>query len=550
MAIETLVAADSNDNPAARRRHFKRGVSLATWARLAGDRTALHCSLGDRSFAELDDNCSRLAHVLLERGIGADDGLALICGNRPEFVETTLAAERAGIRVTPIRADLTAREVDYLLEDSGAKAVIADGSIAGPLADMLGHQTGRRATLTIGTTLPGAEDYHSALARAATAAVSCEKVGIPLIYTSGTTGAPKGVYRREPVSLSTQVAVGRRLKLSASHDFALAPLALCRPGVFNLSVRLPLVCGVPVLLTEKYDPLALLALIAENRITYAYLTPFLLHRLAQLPPSLRSRYDISSLRNVLHTGAPCAVGLKREIIDWFGPIITECYSGTEGGDIVISSDEWIRKPGSVGKASDRVAILDDAGRELPVGTIGRVFLDAPERGRFEYFNDPEKTRSAYCGDRYTMGDHGYLDADGYLFLTGRSAEIINCGGLKIYPAEVDAILVSHPAVADAACIGVAHPEMGEEVLALVTLAAGYTEGVAVENELRSHCAALLAPYKCPKRYQFVGDIPRLPTGKILREALRRRHAASAAQADDGLTVHPRVEHAEEPRTHY
>jgi long-chain acyl-CoA synthetase len=515
--------AISDRSPSALRRNFKRGVSLTIWARLSPNRIAIKSGFGDRTFVELEANCNRLARALMKRGVGPDDGLALFCANRPEFVEVMFAAERAGIRVTPIRSDLKPREVDYILEDSGAAAIIADCSVGNQLIELFRQKTGVKTKLLIGANAPVLERYEAALADAEPNLFETDRIGIPMIYTSGTTGPPKGVYRREPISRSAMAVIGEQLKLSSNQDLTLAPLALCRPGVFNLSVRLPLVCGTGVVLVEEYDPKAILNLIAQHRITYIYLTPFLLHRLSQLPQPVREQYNVSSLRNVLHTGAPCAISLKRQMIEWFGPVFTECYAGTEGGDIVISSDEWLKKPGSVGKAEGNVTILDENDNVLPANNIGRIFLAAPERGRFEYFNAPERTRSAYRGDHYTMGDHGYLDQDGYLYITGRIAEIINSGGLKIYPAEIDAILLDHPAIEDAACIGVPHPEMGEEVKALVKLHSGQTIDDNLVAELAALCRDSLAAYKCPSSFQFIDEVPRLPTGKVLREQLRRQY---------------------------
>jgi long-chain acyl-CoA synthetase len=518
---ETKIGLD--ESPAARRRSFQRGVSLATWARLSPDRMAIESTHGNRTFAELDANCNRLARALAERGVGPDDGLALFCANRPEFVEVMFAAERAGIRVTPIRPDLTPREVEYILDDSRATAIITDMSVGSRLIELFRQKTEIRTKLSIGADTPGMESYQAALAAADSRPFETDRIGIPMIYTSGTTGSPKGVYRSEPVSRPAMATIGERLKLASNRDVALAPLALCRPGVFNLSTRLPLVCGVRVFLVEEYEPQAILELITRHHITYAYLTPFLLHRLSQLPKSIREKHHLGSLRNVLHTGAPCAVTLKRQMIEWFGPVVTECYAGTEGGDIVISSDEWLKKPGSVGKADDRVAILDERDHVLPANNIGQIFLVAPQRGRFEYFNDPEKTRSAYRGDLYTMGDHGYLDEDGYLYITGRISEIINSGGLKIYPAEIDAILLDHPAVEDAACIGVPNPEMGEEVKALIKLRPGQDAHADLLAELAALCRDNLAPYKCPGSFERIDEVPRLSTGKVLRDQLRQRY---------------------------
>jgi long-chain acyl-CoA synthetase len=518
---------NSNDNeksPAARRRSFQRGVSLATWARLDGDRLAIRSADGNRSFRELDDNCNRLARALAECGVGVDDALALVCRNRPEFVEVMFAAERAGIRVIPIRPDLTPREFDYILGDSGAVAVIADTGISPRLTQLIGDKADMRAKVFIGADRSAPDSYHAMLESSDPRPFERGSIGMPMFYTSGTTGSPKGVYRREPLSRTTMAAIGERLKLSSKRDRALAPVAYCRSGLFNISVRLPLVCGVEVVVTEEPDPDKILQMIAEHGVTYAYLTPLHLHRLSQLPKSVRDKYDIGSLRHVLHTGAPCPVAIKREMIEWLGPIITEVYGGTEGGDIIISSQDWLTKAGSVGRAGDRVVIVDEHDDVVPADTIGRIFIAAPERGRFEYFNDPEKTRSAYRGDHYTMGDYGYLDSDGYLFITGRSSEIINSGALKIYPAEVDAVLLRHAAVEDAACVGVPNSELGEEVKAFVKLFPGQAADDRLAKELMALCHENLAPYKCPRQFAFIDGIPRLTTGKVLRETLREQYS--------------------------
>jgi long-chain acyl-CoA synthetase len=510
-------------SPSERRRSFGRGVALAAWARLAPHRLAIQSSHGNRSFLELEVNSSRLARALFERGIGLGDGLALLCGNRPEFVEVMVAAERAGIRVTPIMPDLTPREAEYVLGDCRAAAIIIDPSLDEKLVDVAQRVGGAKAKLALGADLAGCEHYETVLAQTAGTPFDTGFITVPMFYTSGTTGQLKGVYRRESVSpeFLAMTAIGGRMKLTAGRDLALVPLPLSRAGVFTMGVRLPLISGVGVVLVNEREPERILSLIAQHRITYAYLAPFLFHRLLQLPDETRRRWDVSSLRNVLHTGAPCPVAVKRRIIEWLGPILHEYYGGTEGGNVAISSEEWLKKPGSVGKANGRVMILDDNRAPVPHGIAGHIYMQAPPRGRFEYFNAPEKTRAAYHGDFYTMGDQGYLDADGFLFLTGRSAEIINSGGLKAYPAEIDAVLLEHPAVEDAACIGIPNEEMSEEVRALIKLKPGYAAADDLTAQLDAHCRRLLAGYKCPRSFGFVAEVPRLATGKILRQRLRQ-----------------------------
>ena len=239
-------------------------------------------------------------------------------------------------------------------------------------------------------------------------------------------------------------------------------------------------------------------------------------------PEVRARYDVASLRYVLHGAAPTPVHVKRAMLEWFGPIIYEYYAGTEGGGCAITPEEWLERPGSVGRPTmgRTLEILDDAGKSLPVRSIGRVFFSVPETGGFEYYGDPEKTQAAYVGNRFTLGDHGYVDEAGYLFLTGRTSEVIISGGVNIYPAEIDAALLMHPAVADVAAIGVPNEEFGEEVKAVVQLAEGRAPSPALEQELIVFCRENLAHFKCPRTIDFVADLPRSDAGKVQRRRVR------------------------------
>jgi long-chain acyl-CoA synthetase len=280
-----------------------------------------------------------------------------------------------------------------------------------------------------------------------------------------------------------------------------------------------------MVLMDKWDPEDTLRLIERHRVTHTHLVATMFHRLLALGPELRARHDLSSLRYVLHGAAPTPVHVKRAILEWLGPIVYEYYAGTEGGGTAITPEEWLQKPGSVGKptAGRTLEILDDAGNSVPAGGIGRVFFSIPEGGAFEYFGDPDKTRAAYHGSRFTLGDHGYVDEDGYLFLTGRTSEVIISGGVNIYPAEIDAALLMHAAVADVAVVGAPNEEFGEEVKAVVMLVAGQVASPALEQELIAFCRARLAHFKCPRSVDFAADLPRSDAGKVQRRLVRKRY---------------------------
>jgi long-chain acyl-CoA synthetase len=280
---------------------------------------------------------------------------------------------------------------------------------------------------------------------------------------------------------------------------------------------------------DRFDAEETLRLVERERITHTHMVPTMFHRLLALPPETRARHDLSSLRFVLHGAAPCPVHVKRSLLEWLGPVVYEYYAATEGGGTLIGPEEWLRKPGSVGRpvAGESLVVLDDDGKELLPGSIGTVYIQAPGSGRFEYFKAPDKTTGAYRGDHFTLGDHGYFDEDGYLFLTGRSAELIISGGVNVYPAEVDAVLLMHPAVADVATVGVPDEEWGERVLSVVLLQPGRPPSDALAEELRAHCRAHLAHYKCPRSVDFTDDLPRMPSGKIQRHRVRARYAPPA-----------------------
>jgi long-chain acyl-CoA synthetase len=292
----------------------------------------------------------------------------------------------------------------------------------------------------------------------------------------------------------------------------------------SISMTAPLAAGLGLVLMDGWTPEDTLRLIEEQRITHTHLVPIMFHRLLSLPDDVRDGFDSSSLRLVLHGAAPCPVDVKRRMIEWWGPVIEEYYAATEGGGTYITSKEWLAKPGSVGKATAGAAVeIRQEGAAVDPGVVGTVWFRRSEIEPFEYHKDPAKTASVHDGNFFTLGDMGYMDEDGYVFLTGRSAELIISGGVNIYPAEIDAVLLEHPAVADVACVGVPNEEWGEEVKAVVQVRDGYDAGDELARELIAFCRDRVAHFKCPHSVDFVTDLPRYETGKLYRRLIRDRY---------------------------
>jgi long-chain acyl-CoA synthetase len=291
------------------------------------------------------------------------------------------------------------------------------------------------------------------------------------------------------------------------------------------SLAVPLALGVGVVVMDTWEAEPTLQLIEKHRVTHTHMVPTMFHRLLSLPDDVRTGYDVSSLRNVLHGAAPCPVAVKRRLIEWLGPVVWEYYAATEGVGSFVDSATWLAHPGTVGRplGEGQVIIGDDTGSPLPTGETGLVYLKAPATGRFEYFNDSDKTDSTYRGDYFTLGDVGYIDADGFLYLTDRSANLIISGGVNIYPAETDAVLLEHPAVADVATIGVPDAEWGEQVKAVVELQSGVQPSEQLAAEMIEFCRERLAHFKCPRSIDFIDHLPRQDNGKIYKRLLRDRY---------------------------
>ena len=378
----------------------------------------------------------------------------------------------------------------------------------------------------MGGPIEGFAPYDALVARESGENLDDPVIGSQMLYTSGTTGHPKGVYRGSaPAASSLFSKMVETARFNNATDLAVVTGPLYHAAPLSLNLLLPLSAGVGTVLMDKWDAEEMLRLVDEQRITHTHVVPTMLHRILLLPPEVRAKYDISTLRWILHGAAPCPVHVKRETIEWLGPVVFEYYGATEGGGVFVLPDEWVEKPGSVGRPTEGVVlqIQDENGKELPRGEIGTVYFKAPETGRFEYFKAPEKTASVYRGDFFTMGDMGYVDEDGFLFLTGRSAEVIISGGVNIYPAEIDQEILQHPSVKDLATVGVPSKEWGEEVKAVVQLNEGYEPSEALAKDILDFVGARLAAYKRPRSVDFADDLPRLTTGKIVRRTVRDRY---------------------------
>jgi long-chain acyl-CoA synthetase len=503
-----------------------KGTLLSWWAARQPDVVAVVAPSGSRTYAELDRRANQLVRLLRSRGLGEGDAIALLSTNRVEYAEVLAATLRGGFRLTPINSHLTADEVAYIAGDCEAAAFIADAELADVAVAV--DVPGARVRLALGGPIEGFEDYDGAIAAQSGDALDDPVLGGLMMYTSGTTGRPKGVFRPKPAP-TPHAAVAAYGYQSGDVHLCTGPLYHLAP--LSISLHMPLHGGVTVVVMDRWDTATALELIEQHGVTHTHMVPTMFHRLLGLPDEVKAKRDTSSLRVVVHGAAPCPVPVKRALIEWLGPVVYEYYAATEGAGTVVDSNTWLQKPGTVGKPVPEgwVIVGDEDANPLPAGEVGLVWLTSPATDRFRYHGDDAKTQRTFRGDRFTLGDMGYLDEDGFLFLTDRDANLIISGGVNIYPAEVDAVLLEHPDVADAATIGIPDDEWGESVLAVVELRPGVEGSIELADELRTFCRERLAPFKCPRTIDFVDHLPREDNGKIYKRRLREQYRERAAR---------------------
>ena len=501
-------------------------MNIADHAITAAQSPALITDHGTVSFGELHARAAKVAAVLHGAGLRRGDGVALVLPNRLEFFEITWGCQLSGLYYTAVNTHFTPDEVAYVIDDSEAKAVVVDASMGELAAHVRAVNTRVEVHLAVGGQLPGWCCYDDALGRAGDAPPMSD--GSEMLYSSGTTGRPKAVRRPLPADGNgswaqavLEMALIHKYGMSPSSVY-LSPAPLYHAAGVNYTMAVNRV-GAASIMMGKFDAENVLRLIETHRVTHAQFVPTMFVRMLKLPPAVRQRYDVSSLRCVIHAAAPCPVDVKHQMMDWFGPIIHEYYGGTEGfAGTTIGPEEWLSHPGSVGKPMTPVHVIGDDGNEVPVGQPGELYFEGgPD---FEYFKDPAKTASV-CNERgwRSLGDMGYVDHDGYLYLTDRSTFMIVSGGVNIYPQEAENLLVMHPKLVDAAVFGVPNDEFGEEVKAVVQAVDGVSPGPDLEAELIAYCRAHLAGYKCPRTVEFDPELPRDPNGKLYKRRIRERY---------------------------
>ncbi|MEK9776729.1 MAG: AMP-binding protein, partial [Quisquiliibacterium sp.] len=479
------------------------------------------------SYRDLEDRSNQAAQLFRSLGLAPGDHIALLCENHPCFYEVCWGAQRSGLIYTAISTRLGAQELAHIVSDCNARLLIVSASHAQLAAAIIERTPQVRHRLMIGGVSHGYQSWEQALAQQPAQRIADECAGADMLYSSGTTGLPKGVFSRpesSAIDASTALIEMNRTVYQVGPEtiyLSPAPLYHAAPLRFTMTVmRL----GGTVVVMEHFDAERYLQLVQTHRVTHSQLVPTMFVRMLKLPHQARLAYDLSSLRCVIHAAAPCPVPIKQQMIDWWGPIIWEYYAGTEGNGLtLVNSHDWLTHQGTVGRAVvGEVKICDEQGNEVQPGEPGTVYFAGGKV--FEYHNDPDKTAESRNPNGWTtLGDVGYLDSEGFLYLTDRKAYMIISGGVNIYPQEAENLLITHPKVADVAVFGVPNEEFGEEVKAVVQPRDMREAGPDLANELINFCREHLSPIKCPRSIDFEAELPRHPTGKLYKRLLKDRY---------------------------
>ncbi|MEY2398856.1 MAG: long-chain acyl-CoA synthetase [Actinomycetota bacterium] len=484
------------------------------------------------TYKEYEERSNRVAHFYQDIGLQPLDHVAFFTENNIRLLEVEAAAERTGLYFTCINSYLSPEEVAYIVNDSTAKVFVTTKAKRDVASQLPALCPNVERWIMIDEDSPEApfEPYLDVISKYPTDYVEHERLGAAMLYSSGTTGRPKGIFRplpemqpgdMLPALLALKFMFGFR---DGMHYLSPAPLYHSAPQAsVSGAIRLASTCVI----MERFDPEQYLRLVEQYKITNSQLVPTMFSRMLKLPDDVRLKYDVSSLECVVHAAAPCPVAVKEAMINWWGPIINEYYGATEAhGFTFCTSEEWMAHKGTVGKAIlGELHILDDDGNECPTGTPGTVWFKGATN--FTYYNDPEKTAESRRddGQSSSVGDVGYLDEDGFLYLTDRKTYMIISGGVNIYPQETENLLIEHPKVMDAAVLGVPNEDLGEEVKAVVQLVDGVEPSDDVAQELIKFCGEHLARFKVPRSIDFEKELPRLPTGKLYKRLLRDRYWA-------------------------
>jgi fatty-acyl-CoA synthase len=481
------------------------------------------------SYQELDRKSNQIAQLFRAIGLQAGDHIAFIMENNVHVMQIVFGAQRAGLVYTAISTHLKRDELIYIVNNSDARVLVTSSRFAALVDAARDGMPKLDTTFIVDGVLPGFESWPAAVARQPATPIADEQAGAQMLYSSGTTGMPKGIMPvvapGAPIDQPSPALLGlaAAFQLNASAVYlSPAPLYHAAPLTFNTLV---MKMGGTSIIMEKFDAEASLALIEKYRATHSQWVPIMFIRMLKLEEEVRSKYDVSSMRIAIHAAAPCPVEVKRKMIDWWGPVIWEYYGSTEGAGLtIINSTDWLAHPGSVGRPIQcGMHIVDEHGAELPPGKIGKIYFSR-EEAIFSYYKEPEKTSRSYNEHGWaTVGDVGYADEEGFLYLSDRSDFMIISGGVNIYPQEVENLLLSHEKVADVAVFGIPNEEFGQEVKAVVQPASWADAGQALEAELISYCREKVSNIKVPRSIDFDPQLPRMDNGKLYKKQLAEKY---------------------------